>query len=286
MIVLNKDVIEDAIKKISIFSTSTGLEGRIIDTNGKTLYVSIDKVNKCAICDRIDKKRCEESHLFGAYQAELFGGSYIFFCPIGLVHFASPIIIQREMVGAILGGHMLMTPPDEYLYTNLLQYQPDEEELKQSFSKIKIYDTKKVQALSQLLQILAEQVSDNTFGNLHKKQKDHVFDLSQAKHTHAIHKAMHYIQTNYMNKLTLIDIAKHVNFTPPYFSKIFKEETGYSFNKHLNKVRIEKSLDLLEDGISQSEIAYLIGFSDQSHYSRHFKQVMNMSPREYKNKSH
>ncbi|WP_170311547.1 PocR ligand-binding domain-containing protein [Vallitalea okinawensis] len=283
---MKKDIIDDAIEKINIFSTSTGLEGRLIDKCGKTLYASFDQNNRCKVCDCIDRKRCEESHLFGAYQAELFGGSYIFFCPIGLVHFASPIIIQQEMVGAILGGHVLMTPPDDYLYTNLLKYQLDMEEIKLSFSKIKIQDTKKVLALSQLLQILAEQVSDSTFRNIQSKLTSNMIGLSQAKHTHAIHKAMHYIQTNYMNKLTLNDIAEHVHFTPPYFCKIFKEETGYSFNKHLNKVRIEKSLDLLEEGIPQSEIAYLVGFSDQSHYSRHFKQVMNMSPREYKNQHH
>jgi len=112
---------------------------------------------------------------------------------------------------------------------------------------------------------------------------DCVFDLSEAKHKHAIHKAIHHINENYMKKMTLQDLSDHVNFTPQYLSKIFKEETKYSFKKFLNKVRIEKSMILLNDGeLTQSEIAYLVGFSDQSHFSRNFKQIVGVSPTEYK----
>ncbi len=100
-------------------------------------------------------------------------GAIYFFCPIGLVHFASPIMIQQEMVGALLGGHLLIVPPDKLLYEDLLSYLPDEKEIKNSLSEVEVIDPKRVQALSEMLQVLAEQISDETVGSLRTKQQDY-----------------------------------------------------------------------------------------------------------------
>jgi YesN/AraC family two-component response regulator len=85
-----------------------------------------------------------------------------------------------------------------------------------------------------------------------------------------------------MEKITLVEAAKTVHFSSQYLSKIFKEETGYTFKQYLNMIRIENSKKLLKEGdLSLMDICYLVGFSDQSHFSRTFKKISGMSPKKY-----
>ncbi len=110
-----------------------------------------------------------------------------------------------------------------------------------------------------------------------------VFRFGEAKHQDAIYKALDYIKRNYMNKLTLDEVAEHVYFSGTYFSKIFKNETGTTFNKYLNKVRISASKQMLKDkDMALADIADAVGFHDQSHFSKMFKTVTGTSPKKYR----
>lgn len=60
------------------------------------------------------------------------------------------------------------------------------------------------------------------------------------------------------------------------FSKYFD---NLSFGEYIRKLRIEKAISLINTtSASLTEIAYLTGFSDQSHFNRIFKQHMGYSP--------
>ena len=83
---------------------------------------------------------------------------------------------------------------------------------------------------------------------------------SNIKRIDIIHKAIQYIQSNYSQKITLVDVAQSVFLSPAYFSKIFKEEMGCSFREYLNSYRIEKSMVMLvNENIKASTIAYAVG---------------------------
>ncbi len=102
-----------------------------------------------------------------------------------------------------------------------------------------------------------------------------VFRFGEAKHKDAIFKAMDYIRGNYMNKLTLEEVASHVFFSPQHFSKIFGKETGTTFNRYLNKVRINNSKTLLKNkDINIADIANMVGFHDQSHFTKTFTALV------------
>lgn len=116
-----------------------------------------------------------------------------------------------------------------------------------------------------------------------KRFTNSVFKFGEAKHTDAIYKAMDYIKHNYMQKLTLEEVAEHVYFSPTYFSRIFKNEMGITFNKYLNKVRIANSKQLLNDkDITLAEISEAVGFHDQSHFTKMFKNITGTSPKKYR----
>ena len=121
--------------------------------------------------------------------------------------------------------------------------------------------------------------------NVTRRFGQHVFDFTGAKRADIIHKAIDYINNNYMNRITLQDIADHVFLSPTYFSKVFKDETGQTPIGFLTAVRIEAGKRLLRDPeISISSIPGLVGFEDQSYFSRVFKKIENQTPADYRNR--
>ena len=84
--------------------------------------------------------------------------------------------------------------------------------------------------------------------------------------------------------LSLKEISESLNVHPTYLSREFsKYFDNLSFGDYIRKLRIEKSMELLKDPkYSLAEIAYLTGFSDQSHFNRIFKMHTGKNPSVYR----
>ncbi|MFW5712099.1 MAG: AraC family transcriptional regulator [Spirochaetia bacterium] len=112
---------------------------------------------------------------------------------------------------------------------------------------------------------------------------DLVFDLKDIKHTDAIYKAIQYIHEHYARRITLEEVASEVYLSPAYFSKIFRQEVGSTFKSYLNQIRIEKSKILLRDrNIQLIDVAGMVGYEDQSYYTKVFKKFAGTSPGKYR----
>ncbi|MDB5277354.1 MAG: hypothetical protein JWR61_2309 [Ferruginibacter sp.] len=92
------------------------------------------------------------------------------------------------------------------------------------------------------------------------------------------------IQDQIDTNLSLTDISKSLDINPSYLSREFsKHFNNLSFGKYIRKLRIEKAIELIKAGsYSLTEVAYLTGFSDQSHFTRIFKQHTGKNPSTYK----
>ncbi len=112
---------------------------------------------------------------------------------------------------------------------------------------------------------------------------DCVFDIQDVKHADVIYKALDYIKNNYIRKISLEDVASHVFLSPSYFSRIFKEETGKNFVSYLNdyRIRVSKRL-LLDESIALVEISSMVGYEDQSYFSKSFKKLVGTTPGKYR----
>lgn len=92
-----------------------------------------------------------------------------------------------------------------------------------------------------------------------------------------------YIDRNFINDISVGNIAKRFNINPTYFSTIFKQQMGISFTEYLRNVRIEKACELLENSDMSTElIASSIGFNDVFYFYRVFKKVRGKTPTEYR----
>jgi AraC-like DNA-binding protein len=87
--------------------------------------------------------------------------------------------------------------------------------------------------------------------------------------------------------LSLKDISKELQVNPAYLSREFSRYfDNLSFGEYIRKLRIEKAIQLMHSSkYSLTEIAYLTGFSDQSHFTRIFKRFTGQNPSEYRRRS-
>lgn len=92
-----------------------------------------------------------------------------------------------------------------------------------------------------------------------------------------------YVEKNYIEQISLNDVAEHVGFAPTYFSKFFKKHAGITFLTHLNQFRIGKAQWLLyNEDLSISEISNRVGFSNIKTFNRLFKSQLGVSPSQFK----
>lgn len=427
---LFKDTIENpfnmekATKSLKAYSQSTGMESFIIDSTGKCIYSYNKNAELCGLCQKIQDStnkisKCSSVHLYGSYQAERFGGKYVFFCPMGFVHWASPIIINDTLFGAFIGGPVLMVDADEFMLKDIIKENGLSDaqvfELNEHISSVPVVEPERVNNLSELLSIVAANSSENinskhnnskreqknesdelqsdisqwihymksiadkssdyssypfekerillskiALGDKHESQKilneilgyvffssgndfevtrarilelivllsraavegganieeifglnfkylseiyqyktveeltfwlskimarftDCVFNLTDIRHKDIIYKALDYIKRNYIEQITLEDVANHVFLNPSYFSKIFKNEVKCTFVSYVNKVRINASKSLLVNNtIALSDISTLVGFDDQSYFTKVFKKEVGITPGKYR----
>ena len=158
-----------AAKLVDAYSKSVGVDCTIIDSKGNPLYVSSSRDQTNRFCSRIqgilkDSVNCSNVHLYGSYQAERFGGKYVFFCPAGMVHWASPISVDGVMRGALLAGPVQMVEPEQFLIDDFINKSQvdgnDLTELKQAAQEVPVIKPDIVESMSELLLTVAEHISD------------------------------------------------------------------------------------------------------------------------------
>ncbi len=403
-----------AVECSQAFSLSSGLGCLVSDASGNLLYDSGFSCKKCNICalSGVTSDTILNSHLYGMHEAERFGGKYIYFCPMGLSCFVSPILGSTHTRAKITVGPFLMVDYEDYLEIDLKSKNLSEEcfsLIEAEIRRIPIVDASKVNSLSTLLfmsvgfmnnvysanKLLDKEHSDKiqsemsdyirklkgeniiysypieietkllraiaesnksdathylnellgsiflgTSGDLtnikskvyellilisrsaitagadsdtvlslnrnyltdissitqfdglciwltHEvhKQIDNIFKYPSIRHSDVIHKTMYFIRQNFEKKISLDDAAKEVYLSASYLSKIFKDETGISFNRYLNNIRIEKSKALLlSERIRLTDISVMVGFEDQSYYTKVFKRTTGILPSVYRKK--
>lgn len=99
----------------------------------------------------------------------------------------------------------------------------------------------------------------------------------------AADRAIKFMQQNLSRTVTLDNIAQSVHLSVSFFSRKFKQETGYAPIEYFNHLRIQKACQLLHfSELRINEVASQIGIDDPFYFSRLFKQQMGVSPAKYR----
>ena len=93
-----------------------------------------------------------------------------------------------------------------------------------------------------------------------------------------VRRVENYIRSNYMHTIRVEQIAAALSLDRRYLSRRFKEETGYTIQEYLIKVRLEESERLLRQGCQVKEAAMLTGYDDVPNFSKMFKKHTGRTP--------
>lgn len=98
-----------------------------------------------------------------------------------------------------------------------------------------------------------------------------------------IKEAISFIEQNFQNDISVEDIAASCGLNRSYFGKIFHENMGKSPQEFLISYRMTKAVELLKlTNLSVADIGNAVGYPNQLHFSRAFKHVYGISPRQWR----
>ncbi|GGD51575.1 response regulator transcription factor [Paenibacillus nasutitermitis] len=92
------------------------------------------------------------------------------------------------------------------------------------------------------------------------------------------------IERNYYENLKLESLAEIFNYNSAYLGKLFKNTTGEYFNTYLDKVRIKKAKELLDNGMKVYEVAEKVGYTNVDYFHSKFRKYEGSSPSAYRKK--
>jgi AraC-like DNA-binding protein len=99
----------------------------------------------------------------------------------------------------------------------------------------------------------------------------------------AIERSLIYIEKNFMNPLTLDEVARVNGMSKYHFCRVFNEKSGYTFKQYLNRKRIEKAKYLMKfEDMNVSEAGFAVGYNDIAYFSSVFHKIEGVSPSHYK----
>ncbi len=147
----------------------------------------------------------------------------------------------------------------------------DYENLYQGYHN-KIMGSTKIMFISELMCKFIEEISQ-LFLRIRDEQNS----------KYIINKVEEYIEKNYSSKVTLEDIATHINLSKQYISFLFKKETGINISFYIINLRIDKAKEMIIKGEDSMKVIYQkVGFTDQQYFYKTFKKVTGLTVGQYK----
>lgn len=97
----------------------------------------------------------------------------------------------------------------------------------------------------------------------------------------AVKRSKQYLEEHYAERVLLQDLARLTGLSPYHLNRSFCRIIGMPPHAYQLQVRLARARWLLRRGQSIIETALLAGFADQSHFTRHFKRAVGVTPGEY-----
>jgi len=134
-----------------------------------------------------------------------------------------------------------------------------------------VLNTLQIQIIVMLLRELKSNLPDET-------------NRRQYSDIKGIRKAIDFMTEHCAENLSLEDMAQLTNYSPFHFIKIFKSETGNTPFQYLLDIKLNRAKDMLthRKEMTITEICYLCGFNNLSHFTAVFKRKTGVSPSKYR----
>jgi AraC-like DNA-binding protein len=143
-----------------------------------------------------------------------------------------------------------------------------------------LINLKGIKRLVTFIEILNELATTENYNLLNAQ--DFAMEVYQQDNDR-VDKIFKFITNNFTTNISLADIAKEINMTPPSFCRYIKKVTGKTFTVLVNEYRIVHASKLLaEKPTSITDICFDSGFNNFSHFNKIFKKNTGWSPSDYR----
>lgn len=97
----------------------------------------------------------------------------------------------------------------------------------------------------------------------------------------AIADTCEYLKEHYSENITLEELTEQIHLSKSWLLHTFTKQTGVSPYRYLQSIRLEEAKKLLEQAVPPIDAAARAGFTDQSHFTRFFKDFTGLTPKQY-----
>ena len=105
------------------------------------------------------------------------------------------------------------------------------------------------------------------------------FSSSTPRDLRSLQRAREYVHAHFSENLTLARVARAAGVHPVYLGQIFRQEFGETLGEYLNHIRVRAAAAMLANSdLPLSAVAVDLGFYDQSHFTRNFRQLTGTTP--------
>ena len=281
---------------VQAFYTASGIGCELCSSSGSIIASAGLSCGTCDVCKAsgISREDCKRLHAFTARASEKEDGKYMYECPLGLSCVTSAVLTGNGSVRLTAGPFLMEDKEDfrDYDLASVTGLAPEViEDIMRRLEPVPCIEPQKVNAFSQLLVYSAAFLSAST-----RSGGDYLEDLEEGAVSawekanridpaKTVERVKAFVERNYGKDISLLDIARDAGMTTSYLCRLFKRELGITVNAYLTKVRVEHGKELLKTEEAIADIARLCGFSDQSYFTKVFRQSEGVTPLKYRKNS-
>ncbi len=265
-----------------------------VDFTGKpvSLHSGCNEFCKRVREDPAHREFCQKCDSRGGLEAARIGKPYIYLCHMGLVDFATPVMLHGAYVGAVMAGQIRLKTPEPSLerVTNVYNENNLEGALLSLYKSLPVMSLDRIEALSNMIFYMYNYVIKEASLKIEGNEFANVLAASEMpihKNTPTLKPAIKYINDNYNKDIRLDFLASLCDVSPSYFSKLFKKVFQTNLSTYVNGLRVETAKNLLSRTNKPiGTIAYEVGFEDCGYFIKIFKRFVGLTPSLYRESLH
>jgi len=197
----------------------------------------------------------------------------------GETHLTQPVTVPQDFQVLFFTPESMQQYSDEMEMPGRLHFKPDcniDEQLLLSCKRLHAAILEDAAAIEQ------QSLLADCIGTLFSSHAERRGQTMLGAEKLPLLRARDFLIDRYAHTLSLDEIAAIAGLSRFHFLKAFTAQFGLPPHSYQIHLRIERSLPLLRQGVCLSHVAEAIGFNDQSHFIRHFKRIMRVTPGRYK----
>lgn len=209
-------------------------------------------------------------------------------CHLGMTDIVYPVVVHDTCVGALFYGSVLVIETESEAKRRILRYcarrnlaaEPYFERLR-NCAKIKAKEIAIYKRRLRLVARMLEKLILESGVPLDKLRREK--DAETVRRRKALplllRAAIQHIEHHYSEPLHRENISAELRCNPTYLSSLFTRNLGIGLREYITQFRVERAKVLLLTGrFTAAEVAYTVGFEDQSHFGRAFKKLTGTTP--------